>query len=134
MANKAIGLKIPFQLGKNGYFETNADTMSQISSNIQNLLLTKPGERRFNNSFGSSLYKFLFDSFGDLDSAKQMVVTIVQNDLDKFLNGVLVTDVVVELTEEQPDNKDYNKIFINVQFSYKDVPGQTSVVIINNNI
>lgn len=134
MATKAIGLKIPFQLGNNGYFETNTDTMSQISSNIQNLLLTKPGERRFNNSFGSSLYKFLFEDFGDLDSAKQMVLTIVQNDVDKFLNGVLVTDVSVEFSSEQPINNDYNKIFISVQFSYKDVSGQTSVVINNNNL
>lgn len=98
MANKAIGLKIPLRLGNTGYFETNSDTMSQISSNIRNLLLTKPGERRFNNSFGSSLYKFLFEHVGDLDSGKQMVLTIVQNDVDKFLNGVLVTDVSVEFS------------------------------------
>ena len=53
MAKKALGLKIPFRLGQDGYFETNTDTISQVSSNIRNLLLTKPGERRFNNAFGS---------------------------------------------------------------------------------
>ncbi len=39
MAKKVLGLKIPFRLGQDGYFETNVDTISQVSSHIKNLLL-----------------------------------------------------------------------------------------------
>ena len=56
MSKQSIGLSLPIQLGNDGYFATNMDTISQISSNIQNILLTTPGERRFNNGFGSGLY------------------------------------------------------------------------------
>jgi hypothetical protein len=133
MAKKAIGLKIPFRLGNDGYFETNTDTISQVSSNIRNLLLTKPGERRFNNSFGSSLYKFLFEQ-NELDESKDILINLIQNDLDKFMNGVIVTDVKVKLTDNQINNNDQTKIFISVEFTYRDLLSKTEVTITNNNL
>ena len=60
MAKQALGLKLPIKLGQDGYFDTNTTTIGQVSANIRNLLMTKPGERRFNNEFGSSLYELLF--------------------------------------------------------------------------
>ena len=133
MVKKAIGLKIPFRLGRDGYFEMNTDTISQVSSSIRNLLLTKPGERRFNNSFGSSLYKFLFEQ-NNLDESKDILVNLIQNDLDKFMNGVIVTDVKVKLSDNQPVNNDQTKIFISVDFTYRDLLGKTEVSITNNNL
>ena len=133
MVKKAIGLKIPFRLGRDGYFEMNTDTISQVSSNIRNLLLTKPGERRFNNDFGSSLYKFLFEQ-NNLDESKDILVNLIQNDLDKFMNGVIVTDVKVKLSDNQPVNNDQTKIFISVDFTYRDLLGKTEVSITNNNL
>lgn len=134
MAKQALGLKIPFQLGRDGYFETNSDTISQVSSNIQNLLLTRPGERRFNNNFGSSLYTILFEQVNDFKEFNEMLISLVQKDLDRFMNGVLVTDVTITPTEEQPFNNDPNKIYISVQFTYKNIPGKAEVTITNNNI
>lgn len=133
MAKKALGLKIPFRLGQDGYFETNADTISQVSSNIKNLLLTKPGERRFNNAFGSSLYKVLFDQ-NELGEMLPMLVNLIQNDVNRFMNGVIVEDVKVQLLENDVVNNDYNKIFIKVAFSYKELKSTTEVIITNNNI
>ena len=56
-----IGLTLPFQIGKNGYFEQSYDTFTQIKSNITNLLRTKKGERRMNPNFGSGLQEYLFE-------------------------------------------------------------------------
>jgi len=133
MAKKALGLKIPFRLGQDGYFETNTDTISQVSSNIKNLLLTKPGERRFNNAFGSSLYKVLFDQ-NELGEMLPMLVNLIQNDVNRFMNGIIVEDVKVQLLENDVVNNDYNKIFIKVAFSYKELKSTTEVIITNNNI
>ena len=133
MAKKALGLKIPFRLGQDGYFETNADTISQVSSNIKNLFLTRPGERRFNNAFGSSLYKVLFDQ-NELGEMLPMLVNLIQNDVNRFMNGVIVEDVKVQLLENDVVNNDYNKIFIKVAFSYKELKSTTEVIITNNNI
>jgi phage baseplate assembly protein W len=133
MAKKALGLKIPFRLGQDGYFETNTDTISQVSSNIRNLLLTKPGERRFNNAFGSSLYKVLFDQ-NELGAMLPMLVNLIQNDVNRFMNGIIVEDVKVQLLENDVVNNNYNKIFIKVAFSYKELQSTTEVIITNNNI
>jgi phage baseplate assembly protein W len=133
MSKKALGLKIPFRLGQNGYFETNVDTISQVSSNIKNLLLTRPGERRFNNAFGSSLYKVLFEQ-NELQEMLPMLVNLIQNDVNRFMNGVIVEDVKVQLVENDVVNNDYNKIFIKVAFSYKELKSTTEVIITNNNI
>lgn len=133
MAKKVLGLKIPFRLGQDGYFETNVDTISQVSSNIKNLLLTRPGERRFNNAFGSSLYKVLFDQ-NELGEMLPMLVNLIQNDVNRFMNGVIVEDVKVQLLENDVVNNDYNKIFIKVAFSYKELKSTTEVIITNNNI
>jgi phage baseplate assembly protein W len=133
MAKKALGLKIPFRLGQDGYFETNTDTISQVSSNIKNLLLTKPGERRFNNAFGSSLYKVLFDQ-NELGEMLPMLVNLIQNDVNRFMNGIIVEDVKVQLLENDVVNNNYNKIFIKVAFSYKELQSTTEVIITNNNI
>lgn len=133
MAKKALGLKIPFRLGQDGYFETNTDTISQVSSNIRNLLLTKPGERRFNNAFGSSLYKVLFDQ-NELGEMLPMLVNLIQNDVNRFMNGIIVEDVKVRLLENDVVNNNYNKIFIKVAFSYKELKSTTEVIITNNNI
>jgi phage baseplate assembly protein W len=137
MAKKALGLKLPITLGQDGYFQTNSLTAEQLSSNIQNLLSTIPGERRFNNTFGSSLYNLLFQ-MNDLEVSKEIVVDAVQRDIDKWVNGVIVNDVKVQLSNEQnyrgSINNDKNKIFISVVFTYNNATTQTDVTISNPRI
>jgi len=119
----AIGLALPLRLGKRGYFETNLSTIDQVKSNIINILKTKPGERRFNNVFGSSLYSLLFEQLeGDVN--KSIIIDAIQKDIDKFLNGVLINNVKV--TADQSNNSD-NGIFINVRFTYNGVGSEVDV-------
>jgi len=131
MAKQVLGLKIPIRLGENGYFDANMTTIGQVVSNIKNLLLTKPGERRFNNEFGSGLYNILFEQ-NDIEASRDMLVEVVQNDLDKYLNGVIVNNVNVGLSADQPLNADKNKIFISVDFTYNNISTTTEVEINNN--
>lgn len=128
---KAIGLSLPIQLGNNGYFATNSDTISQIANNIQNLLLTVPGERRFNNQFGSGLYSLLFQSIGE-EVSKEVIIDVLQRDVDRFVNGTTILNV--ELSKEQADNKDENSIFISITFRYNNTVGKTEFNLNNNRI
>jgi len=128
---KSIGLSLPIQHGNQGYFATNKDTISQIASNIQNLLLTIPGERRFNSSFGSGLYNLLFNNIGD-DISKDIIVDVIQRDVDKFLPGIAILSV--ELSELQPDNNSKNSIFISITFRYNNTVGNTEFNLETNKI
>ena len=123
----AIGLSLPLRLGKRGYFDTNLSTLEQVKSNIINILKTKPGERRFNNVFGSSLYSLLFEqSEGDVN--KSIVIDAIQKDIDKFLNGVLINNVkVLENNNNARSNNIENGIFINVQFTYNGINSNVDV-------
>ena len=56
---KAIGVRIPFN--KKGVFQFNYTTKDQIKSNLINLLLTSPGERYHEPSYGVGLREILFD-------------------------------------------------------------------------
>jgi phage baseplate assembly protein W len=128
---KAIGLSLPIQLGNEGYFATNKDTISQIADNIQNLLLTVPGERRFNNSFGSGLYNLLFQPI-ESDVTNEMIVDVVQRDVDKYINGTTILSV--ELSPQQPENNDRNSIFISITFRYNNTIGKTQLNLEGNRI
>jgi phage baseplate assembly protein W len=128
---KAIGLSLPIQLGNEGYFATNKDTISQIADNIQNLLLTVPGERRFNNSFGSGLYNLLFQPI-ESDVTNEMIIDVVQRDVDKYINGTTILSV--ELSPQQPENNDRNSIFISITFRYNNTIGKTQLNLEGNRI
>ena len=133
MATQALGLSLPINLGKAGYFATNLASIDQVSDNIRNLLLTQPGERRFNNEFGSSLYKLLFQQL-DFDMSRDIIADCVQRDVDRFLTGVLIQDVKVQLATNQPENTDKNAIFISVVFLYNRTVATTNVNITTNRI
>jgi phage baseplate assembly protein W len=128
---KAIGLSLPIKLGNEGYFITNKDDISQVSDNIKNLLSTIPGERRFNNSFGSSLYNLLFNSI-DNDITENIIIDSVQRDIDRFVPNVTVTNVRV--MKEPLNNNTKNTIFISVQFIYRNDVGNTTLTIENNTL
>ncbi len=128
---KAIGLSLPIQLGNEGYFATDKDTISQIADNIQNLLLTAPGERGFNNSFGSGLYNLLFQPI-ESDVTNEMIVDVIQRDVDKYINGTTI--LKVELSPQQPENNDKNSIFISITFRYNNTIGTTQLNLEGNRI
>jgi phage baseplate assembly protein W len=132
MIKTAIGLSFPLRMGQDGYFETNADTASQIRTNIKNIFLTRPGERRFNNEFGSGLHKFLFEQ-QDIDISKDIIVSIVQRDVDRFLNGIVINDIKVKKSKNQPDNT-ANQIFISIIFTYRQNTSDVEVELNTTNI
>jgi phage baseplate assembly protein W len=128
---KAIGLSLPIQLGNEGYFATNKDTISQVADNLQNMLLTIPGERRFNNSFGSGLYNLLFQSI-DNDVSNDIILDVIQRDIDKYLKGIAI--LKVELSQQQVENNDKNSIFISITFRYNNTIGTTQLNLEGNRI
>ena len=133
MATQILGLKLPIQLGQTGYFDTNTATVAQVADNIKNLLQTIPGERRFNNDFGSSLHSLLFQQ-NIIEVNKDIIVDAVQRDIDRWLNGVLVNDVKVKLAADQPQNNDENSIFISVVFTYNQSAATVDVTLNTNRI
>ena len=62
MSEKSINIKFPFRDSVKGFFlETNKLSSDAIKSDILHVLLTQKGERFYDPTFGTNLYRFLFE-------------------------------------------------------------------------
>ncbi len=107
MAN--LGLTLPLQLGPSGYFEATTDVLTQIKSNLTNLLLTMKGERPMQPEFGSDIHRVVFEPMTDDGLAE--VRASIETAASQWMPFVQINDVQVSREE------DYNRINVLVTFS-----------------
>ena len=112
MANHiAVGILLPLELGANGYFRQSFDILTQVRSNLINLLLTKKGERVFNPEFGCNIHNVLFENSSDETQAA--VSTAIKEAVGRWLPYVTVENVQ---TVKAPDD---NEITVTLTFSIR---------------
>ena len=101
-----VGIKFPLSYGLNGFFFQSKTILEQSKSNLRNLLLTTPGERVMQPTFGCRLKDLLFgqatDNIGDAIDASIREATAKQLPYIKL----------EEILTESSDNK------VNVQITY----------------
>jgi phage baseplate assembly protein W len=103
----AIGVKIPFDA--ENVFQSVYTTKDQIKYNIINFLLTDPGERVFNPTFGAGIRARLFEQI-DAQSFEEIEQSIRTQMENQFPQVEIVNLNVIP-------NPDYNSI--NIKFSYR---------------
>lgn len=103
----AIGIKVPFS--SNNAFSSVYTTKDQIRFNLINFLLTNPGERIFNPSFGAGLRAKIFEQI-DQTSFEEMKNSI-SSQLENNFPQIQVTNLSI--------TGDLESQIVNVNFSYK---------------
>jgi len=108
MANgqTAIGVTLPLQRGKTGYFEQSFTAIGQIKSNLINLLLTSKGERVFQPEFGSDLHNLIFSQMDEEYEAA--VQSAVQRAISQWMP--FLTIVEMEVLRDADRNRSLAKI------------------------
>jgi len=111
-----IGMTLPIQGGNSGYFAQSFDTLTQVKSNITNLLNTRQGERRMQPTFGTRLWNLLFEQ--NVDTLKDQAVQIVNEDIASWIPNVTVVDITTNLlkSDEVTADKDIYMLRIAVTF------------------
>ncbi len=111
-----IGITIPIQNGNNGFFDQSFDTLTQTKMNIINLLNTRPGERRFQPTFGSRLWNLTFEQ--NIDTLTDVAENVVAEDISMWISNVTVLNVTATLYSDDQilADKDIYKLDIAVQF------------------
>ena len=106
-----LGLTLPVQDGPTGYFDVAYDVVTQVKSNITNLLLTKKGERIMNPTFGCGIHSLVFDQITDdiLANARGAIEESIQT----WMPFVSVSDVQLQKKE------DTNQVYLTITFSIK---------------
>jgi hypothetical protein len=129
-----IGLTIPLRNGNSGYFEQSYDTLTQTKSNIINLLNTKPGERRMQPTFGTRLWRLLFEQ--NVDNLTEIASNIVKEDISMWIPSVTVVDVTSNLykSDQTTDNRDIYRLQLVVEFMLNMTKQQDTVTITIDNV
>jgi len=103
----AIGLDLPFNA--NGVFRSTYQSKDAVKVNLVNYLLTNPGERIANPTFGAGLRSFVFEQItdGNLEFLEDKLTEDINNNIPNVnLENVTVTGTA-----------DLNTVNIAIQYS-----------------
>lgn len=128
-----LGITLPIRNGGIGFFEQTYDTFSKVKTNIINLLRTKPGERRMQPTFGCRLYNVVFEQ--NTDILHDQITNIVKEDVSNWIPDVNINEVDVKLLKnEEENNIDIYKVYININFTVTTIKQSGNIeIIINTN-
>ena len=101
--NKSINIKFPFQLSDKGFFlETTKTTQDAIRANLMHLILTQKGQRLYLPSFGTNLYKFIFEPSDSLTASG--IRREIEDAVARFIPNLQIKGVVIDFPEDHKAN------------------------------
>jgi phage baseplate assembly protein W len=124
---KVLGVSINETSTSNGAFAVNFTSINQAKSNLQNLILTKKGERLMQPEFGCDIWKIIFEPIieGDIESKIEKSILDAVNTWLPYLN---IDTILFDYDENDIDT---NQIQLEIQFSLKSNSNVGASVIID---
>jgi phage baseplate assembly protein W len=104
--DKYVGIRFPLDHSPEGFFYKSKTLLEQAKANLQNLLLTTPGERIMQPEFGSQLKFIVFEQGPDIPNR---IEEAVRSAVDKHLAYINIENV---FTTQQD-----NIINVSIEFS-----------------
>ena len=104
--DKYVGIRFPLDHSPEGFFYKTKTVLEQSKANLQNLLLTTPGERIFQPEFGSQLKSIVFEQGVDVPNR---IEEAIRSAADKFLAYINIENV---FTTQQD-----NEVNVSIEFS-----------------
>ena len=104
--DKYVGIRFPLDYSPEGFFYKTKTVLEQSKANLRNLLLTTPGERIFQPSFGSRLKNIVFEQGQDIPNRVDEAIRIATDTFLPYINIINVFTI-----QEQ------NQVNIQVEFS-----------------
>ena len=104
--DKYVGIGFPLDHSPEGFFYKTKTVLEQAKANLQNLLLTTPGERINQPEFGSQLKFIIFEQGKDIPNR---VEEAIRSAVDKFLEYINIENV---FTTQQD-----NQVNVSIEFS-----------------
>lgn len=92
----AFGLsaRLPLALDPDNGLRLNIDYTSLVRQNLKNLILTIPGERIMDPSFGVGLKTFLFEA--DVVATRTLIESKIKSQVARYLPYVEIQDIQIE--------------------------------------
>jgi len=109
--------RLPLVKGNSFDYELISSYQELVRQNLKNLLLTNPGERIMDVSFGVGLNSFLFEQDSQILYSK--ITGKITEQVSKYLPYVKIRDVVFNSNFNNPD---LDKNFLSVKVLYRVIP------------
>lgn len=122
MADTAFGIVLPIKRGKTGYFEQAFDVITQVKSNLINLILTRKGERVFQSDFGTDLHTLVFTQMDD--EYDKNVKNSVASAVRKWMPFINIVEQVVMRDEDK------NNTLLEITFSLSTNSDITETIVV----
>ena len=116
----AVGISLPIEVGPAGYFRQTFTTLEQVSSNVINLILTIPGERYMQPTFGSKLHEHLFEQFDE--SVEEFITESITEAMEEWLPYVNIESLTVTDGLDKNDPNSGHTIRVSLVISLTDDP------------
>jgi hypothetical protein len=126
---KVLGIGINTTSNSNGIFAVNYTTLTQAKSNLQNLILTRKGERLQNPNFGCDIHNLLFEQINEETIGTKIEVSILDA-VGTWLPYLNIEQIVFDYNDNDIDT---NKISVDVKFSLKSNTTMTELLSITIN-
>ena len=104
--DKYVGIRFPLDHSPEAFLYKTKTVLEQSKANLQNLLLTTPGERIFQPEFGSQLKSIVFEQGEDIPSR---IEETIRSAAGKFLAYINIENV---FTIQQD-----NEVNVSIEFS-----------------
>ncbi len=114
----SIGIKLPIQFGKTGFWDKTSTTLEQAEYNIKNLLLTKFGERFGHPDFGCELASLNFEQLEEDIMVK--ADEAINDAVSKWLPYLNIIGIESKL------NPSSNRLDISITYSLKTDPTESN--------
>ena len=110
----SVGVTLPFDGDQLGGYNLSKTTLQQASSNIKNLLLTMKGERPMQPTFGSDLFRTLFEPMVDGGEIEEQAELAINEAMEEWLPYIKIESL--DFTSSNVE-KDKNIFKITMVFS-----------------
>jgi len=100
------GPKFPLSNGNKDAFELYEDIEHQISFFLKNLILTSPGEKISDSSYGVGLRRFLFEQ--NIESSRDQIRSEVISQISIYLPFLSIVDIQVSADEQAIESNTMN--------------------------
>jgi|2_EtaG_2_1085320.scaffolds.fasta_scaffold07789_2 hypothetical protein len=114
----ATGLspKLPLQITPtDGAYGLNKTYRELVKQNMKNLILTNPGERIMDPTFGVGLHGFLFEL--DTSITRGKIIESVQQQAKKYLPFVSVQEIFFRSVADDPSVVDQNYLGMTIRYA-----------------
>lgn len=121
--NTWIGLSFPLGRHNGGFFKQTQTVLEQTRHNIKNLLLTVPGERVGQPTFGSALHQSVFEPMADEGQWEEEISTSINEAISIWMPHVTISKLDISFVD--------NIVNIELEFSLAVNPGDYSNLTLN---